>query len=673
MLHTSASDPNDDGTRRARLIIVLDNPIEPQSFARVRQATIELFDLQGVDPVVKDIARLYYLGKVADTPDREVHFLNGQPLPVGDLPLPPIPEVAIPLPGTRKQATSTTPYGLRALENECEKVKAALPGKQNHTLNAAAYAIGQLIAGGEVLESDATQCLVAAGMLMLNDPKRNAWTESDVTSVVVRGIADGNNQPRSAPPNEVSAWSLWGPANDEAEPEVYDLAACKRTELGNAERLLMRYGNVIRYCPPRRKWLLWDGRRWAWDDREVVVRLGQETARKLWDEAELVDPDDKEIRKAIISHARSSEKRAQIDAMIGLARTKDPVLLTELDNDPNVLSCQNGLLDLSTGILIPPSRDHLITKIAGASYYPDAKHNLWFSFLQSITNGDTELEAFLQRAVGYALSGRVTEKAFFFLHGPPDGGKSTFIDAVAGTFGDHHESAAFSTWLNQTYTGGNRGDLVRLAGTRLVTSVETRPNVRFDQEIIKKVTGGDMLTCAAKYEAEVSFPPTFALWLAANDAPMIQDDDAGMWNRLRRIPFTNVIPASKQDKQLRAKLATPDVRAAILAWAVQGVHAWQANGLGSCEAVNKSNEAYRIDMDRCAGFFEECLVFEANATMTNQVLGLVYETYCRENGIPPHQVLTRKALGLRLKERGCVMSKDGKGMRGWLGVKRLGT
>ncbi len=673
MIHTSASDPNEDGTRRIRVIIILDKPIEPKAFARVRQATIDLFDLSGVDENVKVVARLYYLGKIEDTPNREVIFLNGPPLPVDDLPLPPETETKTPEPGVKKEATQTTPYGLRALENECDKVKVAEPGKQNHTLNASSYAIGQLVAGGEVLETDALQCLVAAGMLMENDPKRNAWTEQDVTSVVVRGLADGSNNPRCAPPNEVSAWSLWAPANDDEEPESHDLACFKRTELGNAERLLLRYGNVIRYCPPRRKWLLWDGRRWAWDDREVIVRLGQETARKLWDEVELVDPNDKEIRKAVIAHAKASEKRAQIEAMIGLARTKDPVLLTELDNDPNLLSCQNGLLNLSTGVLQPPSRDILITKIAGASYYPEAKSELWSSFLHSVTNGDTELEAFLQRAVGYALSGRVTEKAFFFLYGPPDGGKSTFIDAIRGMFGDHHETAAFSTWLVQTYTGGNRGDLVRLAGTRLVTSVETRPNVRFDQEIIKKVTGGDMLTCAAKYEAEVSFPPTFALWLAANDAPMIQDDDAGMWNRLRRVPFTNVIPAHKQDKQLRSKLATPEVRAAILAWAVEGVHAWQAQGLGTCQAVTKSNEDYRIDMDRCVGFFDECLTFDPKGTITNQALGLAYENYCRENGTPSHQVLSRKALSMRLIERGAVMVKDGKGNRGWQGVKRLGT
>ena len=154
---------------------------------------------------------------------------------------------------------------------------------------------------------------------------------------------------------------------------------------------------------------------------------------------------------------------------------------------------------------------------------------------------------------------------------------------------------------------------------------------------------------------------------------MIQDDDAGMWNRLRRVPFTNVIPAHKQDKQLRAKLATPEVRAAILAWAVQGVHAWRAMGLGTCEAVNKSNEAYRIDMDRCAGFFEECLVFDPDGTMTNQALGIAYEGYCRENGIPPHQVLSRKALSMRLIERGALHTRDGKGVKGWRGVKRLGT
>jgi putative DNA primase/helicase len=439
----------------------------------------------------------------------------------------------------------------------------------------------------------------------------------------------------------------------------------KLTDLGNAERLVARYRDCIRYCPPRRKWLTWDGKRWAWDLTGDLPRLAKRTVRSIYGEAEHAR--DKDHAEAIAKHAHKSESAAQINALLKLAESEPgvAVLPDALDADPWMLNAVNCTIDLKTGVPLPHNRDHLFTKLAGAEYVPGARSELFEQFLRDATGGDADLAGYLQRAVGYALYGAVTERAFWFLYGPPAGMKSTFIAAVMAALGEYAVAADFSTWLVQTTTGGNRGDLVALVGARLVASVEVRKGARFDEAIVKKVTGGDKLKAAAKYESEIEFAPTWALWFAANDAPTIRDDDEGAWSRVRRVPFTNPLPPDRQDVRMREKLAAPEVRTAVLAWAVEGCLAWQRDGLGSCKAVTDSTSAYRAEMDRAGGFLDGECEFDPHARVTSKAMREAYETWCAEQGVKP---LSGKDLAARLRERGAEIKRSGR-ERSYQGVR----
>jgi putative DNA primase/helicase len=437
------------------------------------------------------------------------------------------------------------------------------------------------------------------------------------------------------------------------------------TDYGNAERLVLEYGKNLRYCSPKRKWYVWNGTHWGNDDTGELVRLAKSTARSIYREASNCDDDEK--RKAITKHALTSERAPRITAMLELAQSEPgiPVLPSELDADPFKFCCANGTIDLKSGKLLGHCREDLITRISSVKYDPDAKSELWNQYLATATNGDRELADFMQRAVGYSMQGTVTERKFFFCFGPPAGTKSTFIETIGAAFGAYHQPADFETWLLQTYTGGNRGDLVRLAGARLVTSVEVRKDARFDEALIKRVTGGDALTAAAKYESEITFQPAMTLWLAANDPPAIRDDDEGMWVRLCRIPFSYAIPLDKQDRTMRERLREPKVLSAVLAWSVQGCLKWQASGLGTCTAVDASIADYRNEMDRAAGFLETECVFVSGQKVLTSKLRKAYEVWCDENAVKP---LSGKDLAARLRSRGCCDEKTN-GYRYWSGVR----
>lgn len=439
----------------------------------------------------------------------------------------------------------------------------------------------------------------------------------------------------------------------------------RQTDLGNAERLVARYRDRIRYCPQRRKWLLWDKTRWRWDDTHAIERIAKRTVREILHEAaDAVG----ELAKSLSEHAFRSEAAKRIRDMVALAQSEDgiPVLLDQLDADPWVLNAANGTINLRDSSLSSHSRAQLITRSTGIDYVFGAKSELWTRVLLEACGGDQSLADYLQRATGYALLGLPLERAFFFLHGPPGTAKSTLIDALHAALGDYVEEADFDTWLLKPQTGGNRGDLVRLAGARLVTSREARPGAKWDESLIKRITGGDPLTVAAKYENEVTFRPSFALIFAANDAPSAREDDEGFWVRMRRIPLTQVIPLERQDTELKHRLREPEHAQAILFWMVQGAGLYLSNRLGSCTAVENSTREYRADLDHFTEFLSDCFLFESTASVTRGALRKRYELWAEE--VNRKSLLTAKQIADKLRARECT-EKMMRGTRFWIGLR----
>ena len=425
-----------------------------------------------------------------------------------------------------------------------------------------------------------------------------------------------------------------------------------RTDLGNSERLVALHGRDLRWTPGI-GWSVWNGVLWQADDSGRVVGAAKSSARAMLREAAELEDDDE--RKKLAAHAISSQGERSLRASVNLAASDPKVLVRveELDADPWLLNVANGTVDLRTGKLRAHRRGDLITKRIGVEYDEAAECPKWSEFLATILAGSDELALFLQRAVGYSLTGSTREQIIFLLEGGGSNGKSTVLEilrAVAGDFARHTPS---STLLEQPR--GNDAipnDLARLRGVRLVTASETGDGRRINEERVKAISGGDMVTARFMRREWFEYQPQFKLWLATNHLPAVRGTDHAFWRRIRLIPFHVTIADKDQDRDLPAKLRAE--LPGILAWAVRGCLDWQRDGIKPPAAVTSATAEYRTSMDVVGRFIEECCETGAQLDVASGELWEGYVAWCEANG---EKYGTEQAFGRQLTGRGFEATK----------------
>jgi putative DNA primase/helicase len=208
-----------------------------------------------------------------------------------------------------------------------------------------------------------------------------------------------------------------------------------RTELGYARRLVAVFGDRLRYVPAWKKWLVWDGTRWAIDSSGQYHRWQKTIARRLTIDAMAIA--DNETRAEAVRMAKRGESSAGVSGALALAATEAGIAVSpdQLDADPFLLSCTNGVLDLRTGKLGPHDPALLLTKITRAAFEPSARGVEFYKFLKQI-QPETSMQDYLPRLLGHAIEGRVVEHVLPIFYGCGANGKSTLIDAVLYALGD---------------------------------------------------------------------------------------------------------------------------------------------------------------------------------------------------------------------------------------------
>jgi putative DNA primase/helicase len=267
-----------------------------------------------------------------------------------------------------------------------------------------------------------------------------------------------------------------------------------------------------------------------------------------------------------------------------------------LDTNPMLLNCGNGTLDLSTGILREHSPDDYITRIVSIDFDPGAECPVFIQFLRKIFTDDDELMCYLQRFIGYCLTGRTDEQVLLFLYGTGANGKTTLANIIGALLGDFAATAGGDLLLQRN--GGDLNTLVALAalrGTRLVKISELDDGERIAEARVKSLTGGDVISCRFLHQGFFEYRPAFKVLLLGNYKPTIRGTDHGIWRRIHLLPFKVTISDSEKDPGLYQKLMNE--LPGILAWAVRGCMAWQKHGLHPPKVVLEEVNAYRKDED----------------------------------------------------------------------------
>lgn len=454
----------------------------------------------------------------------------------------------------------------------------------------------------------------------------------------------------------------------EAGPEVADEAPDgpleqPYTDLGNARRLVESHGHDLRWAPQFGSWLMWDGMRWAEDVTGEAHRRAKAVVDGFYTEMATTISDER--RKKLFGHWMRSQSSGRIDAMVQLARTEPgvPVTVAELDGDPWLFNTRSGAIDLRSSTLSVGERRHLVTKLAPVAHDPAATCPTWRWFVDWAMQGDAELVGFLQRAVGYSLTGSVAEQCLFFLHGSGANGKSTFLNVVQRLAGDYALAAEADLLLATTHERHSTG-IADLVGRRLVVVQETDDGRRLAEATVKQLTGGDTIRARRMRQDNFEFRPTHKLWMAANHRPMVRGTDHGIWRRIRMVPFLNAVAPDAQDPALFDKLLVE--LPGILNWALEGCSQWRHGGLRPPPAVLNATQEYRTEQDHIGRFLDDCCELANDVCVSARDLRAAYERWCEENGERPWSA---KAMAPQLVDRGCERVKGGYTRAwSWVGV-----
>jgi putative DNA primase/helicase len=433
-------------------------------------------------------------------------------------------------------------------------------------------------------------------------------------------------------------WIFGNPINGQEQKSqfVYPL-----TDLGNAHLFFRLSGKHVHWEDERGAWLANDGTRWlnGTSARRLVMKFFKKLVTRLYRQAksnrslrtrngETVTPDE------ALQWAKSTSQNGRKKAILELVRDMPGVRISTAALDPNpfLLGVKNGVLDLRTATLIENHPEMLITRYANAAYRQDAEAPIFLGFMDQICLGRQDLVDYIQKTLGYCLSGLIKTHAFFFLVGIGANGKTTLVEAFLQMLGGYGVGMPSHAFLNSN-SRAVRNDLARLPGARFAPCAEVNTGMILDESMVKRATGGDVMTARFIGKEFFDFHPVAKFFFSVNTMPTVLGADNGIYRRIVVIPFDGNFETN-MDVDLPEKLKAESD--GILAWAVQGFLQWQKNKkLAKPPCIVKACASYRGEMDTLQAFLDECCTLEPDAVTPVGNLHHEYLQWAKGSGVDP--------------------------------------
>jgi len=547
----------------------------------------------------------------------------------------------------------------RATETAVKLMEGTSAGNRHNTRLKAGKLLGGYIAGAQSINASYISEAEAVKILLDAKPPAKESYEKEKQAIQY-GINVGKMKPIAIPPipAPITTRSTLTPitALSQIEEPITDDEEFHLTDLGNGRRLVQACREMLCYVPEWKQWLVWDGRRWAKGDDAGVIKLAHKVALSIYDS--ISDGKEADTRKEITKWAVNSESAMRIDAMIKSARPYLTKSSSVFDTHPHLLNVANGTINLKTGQLQDHDSTQMITRLVDIPYGKAETSTRWLRFLRTVFRDDGDLIDYVQRAVGYTLTGHTDEHCLFFCYGDGANGKSTFMRALEVITTEYSTTASIEALLEKRNDGDNATPTIAgLVGMRLATAQEMPDGKRFDESLIKNITGGDTISARMLYGSIFTFKPTHTLWLTGNHKPRITGTDAGIWRRIRIVPFTANIPEAQRRDSREILREFQDDAASILQWAVLGAYLWYKNGLGTCAAVSDATTEYRGEEDIVARFLSNMCVLERKAAVRKDRLYAAWRQWAEDEGERAAGMKSQRWLFNQLLTRG-IFGKD---------------
>jgi P4 family phage/plasmid primase-like protien len=383
----------------------------------------------------------------------------------------------------------------------------------------------------------------------------------------------------------------------------------QKSDKGNAELLAQYFGYDILFVPEAGKaggYYVWTGTHWEHDKGNAAMyRMAKKITGILLVHASKQPTADQ--REEWASYAISCGNAGKLKNMIELVRTHVRTIhKSEFNNQRMLLNLKDGTVDLTTGQVRPHDRNDLLTKCQSIPWNPAAECKRWLQFLNEVFEENQEVIDFIQRAVGYTLTGLTIEEVLFIGWGTGRNGKGKFTDTLIALLGDYARPAKFDMFVAKKGDEGKANDVAELFGARFVPASEGEQSKRLAEAKIKNMVSGDPVEGEKKYQDSFTYYPEYKIWLFTNYKPRIVGTDEGIWDKVIFIPFKRYFEPHERDKNLLAKLKQE--LPGILQWAIRGCLAWQEQGLNVPECLKQATAEYRHEQNVLGHFVEDELV-----------------------------------------------------------------